>query len=672
MGQIEVQAGKRLLESHIRTPQQGICELVWNAFDEDATLVDISVESNGLGAVERILITDDGNGMNAERAALAFEKFGDSWKAGTGTVSQGGKKRPVHGKYGRGRYSAFALGNMVRWSSVGTAIEGSYLQTIQADGERATLDRFSVEVVPTIKNETGTEVSIVQVPPSVSKLFDTDALLERLLTEFALHLDRYSDFRIRFLGKDVDASSAIEHKEVLEVSPPPGVVHKIELTVIEWHLTNVDRRLYLCANDGRVLEDVPPGIQAPGAEFTAYLNWDGFNDETERQILDGDTGTNAGKVIEASKDALRVYMAERLRDKEAATVLAWKSEGVYPYSNDPSDGFETAKRETFNVIAMAASRSINETKSRNLKRLALNLLKQTLESDPESLLPILMEVSTLPQTRIDELKEILEHTTLSRLIETGHEIGSRVEFISGLNSILFDSQIRKRLLERRQLHRILAHETWIFGEEWSLTGDDERLSEVLKKHLALLGLDAELASQVAAPPSDPEKEVNIPDLVLGRSLETSQDNFAQLVVELKRPSHPLSDDDVSQLRRYAQAIVKDERFRQPNVTWEFWLVGNSVSDAVDGQRREPGRAFGVVQAHPYRIVVKTWAEVISAAEHRLKFVQNSLQFESNRDSGLAFMRDKYAQYLPDEALTTGSSPAAEYSLVSSPRDAASI
>ena len=43
--------------------------------------------------------------------------------------------------------------------------------------------------------------------------------------------------------------------------------------------------------------------------------------------------------------------------------------------------------------------------------------------------------------------------------------------------------------------------------------------------------------------------------------------------------------------------------------------------------------------------------MLGDAEHRLKFVQQSLQYESDRDTGLASMRERYADYLPDEALT---------------------
>jgi hypothetical protein len=131
-------------------------------------------------------------------------------------------------------------------------------------------------------------------------------------------------------------------------------------------------------------------------------------------------------------------------------------------------------------------------------------------------------------------------------------------------------------------------------------------------------------------------------------LQTGKNEFHQLVVELKRPSHRLADEDVSQLRKYAAAIYNDERFSQRNVTWEFWLVGNDMQAVVDQMRDQPNMLPGVVQERPYRIVVKQWSEVIGDAEHRLKFVQESLNYTSNRDTGLKSLRRKFAEFLPDE------------------------
>ncbi|MFC8042843.1 ATP-binding protein [Nocardia sp. NPDC057353] len=646
MTKIQVGAGKTMLQGLVKTPGVGLCELIWNAFDEDAKVVSIRVESNGLGGVDLIHVEDDGNGMNRQQAERSFSKVGDSWKAVSGTKSDGG--RAVHGKHGRGRYAAFALGGSVNWVSTSMAVEKNELTTVEIKGDFSSLDHFDIDVLPTQSSQTGTRVVIGAVTEEAAKAFDErTAIHQRLLTEFALHLERYPDFQIEFLGATVEPGAVIASRKKIEVNLPESRI-SANLTVIEWKLQNVERRLYLCNPDGSIVGEMPPSIQAVGAEFTAYLSWEGFTHD-QALLLEGDTETSAGKVVQAARLALKEYLTDAARRREAETISRWKKEGVYPYKAEPKSKVERATRDTFNVVAMAASRTVDEAKTSSSKALALSLLKETFENDPEALLPILKQFSKLNSSRIDELREILEHTSLTHLISMGREVGGRIEFISGLNALLFDKLNKKKLLERTQLHRILANETWIFGEEWSLTADDERLQEVLKKYLAKLGADVELAG--TRPVLREDGSDGIPDLVLGRQLETRENHFKHLVVELKRPSHPLNDDDVTQLRSYASAITNDERFDQPNSFWEFWLVGNETKNSVNEQRDQEHLPYGVVQhSKKYRLIVRTWAEVLGDAEYRLKFVQRSLQYESDRDSGLASMRAKYSSYLPPEAL----------------------
>jgi len=643
---IKVSAGKTLLEGYIKTPSVGLSELIWNAFDEDAQVVRVEVETGALGGIDLIRVIDDGNGMNRERAELAFSKVGDSWKLAAGTTSANG--RPVHGKHGRGRYGAFALGDIVSWESTSAATNGGALATISVKGTRSDLDSFEIADSPVAAHESGTAVVVNNVSIEAARAFDEAVVLrQKLLVEFSLHLDRHANFRVEFLGVDLDPDSVIVSRTPITLVMPEGVPGKAKLTIIEWKLTNVERRLYLCDGNGGIVDEIQPGIQATGAEFTAYLEWNGFGKD-RNLVLEGDNESHAGQIISAARAALRSHLAESSRRREADTVRRWRAEGVYPYKGEPTTIVEKATRDTFNVVAMAAARTVDESKTQTSKALALSLLKETFESNPEALLPILKEFAKLPAARIDELRDILERTTLTQLISLGKEVGSRIDFVSGLNALIFDRATKKRLLERRQLHRILAHETWLFGEEWSLTGDDERLTEVLKKYLVKLGADVDLAGSTPVLREDGSDA--IPDLVLGRQLETRENHFSHLVIELKRPSHRLNDEDVSQLRSYASAITNDERFDQPNSSWEFWLVGNETTNAVDEQRDQEQLPFGVVQnSKKYRLIVRTWAEVLGDAEHRLKFVQTSLQYESDRDTGLATMRNKYAEYLPPEA-----------------------
>jgi hypothetical protein len=45
--------------------------------------------------------------------------------------------------------------------------------------------------------------------------------------------------------------------------------------------------------------------------------------------------------------------------------------------------------------------------------------------------------------------------------------------------------------------------------------------------------------------------------------------------------------------------------------------------------------------------VRTWGELIGDAKHRHKYVQKSLDYTTNHDQGVAYLRRKHGQYLPD-------------------------
>ncbi|WP_170201257.1 ATP-binding protein [Actinocorallia herbida] len=153
----KVQAGQSILEGYVRKPSVGLAELIWNAFDEDATTVTIACDYNDLGGLEEIVVSDNGNGMNLERAERAFSRVGDSWKLVSGTQSPAG--RPVHGRHGRGRFAAFSLGNLVQWVSTAEQVQGGFA-TVHIDGRRTSLDSFDINAGPAESEETGTTVTI--------------------------------------------------------------------------------------------------------------------------------------------------------------------------------------------------------------------------------------------------------------------------------------------------------------------------------------------------------------------------------------------------------------------------------------------------------------------------------------------------------------------------------
>ena len=116
-------------------------------------------------------------------------------------------------------------------------------------------------------------------------------------------------------------------------------------------------------------------------------------------------------------------------------------------------------------------------------------------------------------------------------------VADRLNFLVGLEELLFDPENKKSLLERDQLHKILETESWVFGEYYHLTGSEQGLQKVLEKHISHLGNreDTDLNTNIAI---DGKKNGRV-DLMLHKKIEVREGEFDYLVVELKRPSQKI-------------------------------------------------------------------------------------------------------------------------------------
>ena len=251
---------------------------------------------------------------------------------------------------------------------------------------------------------------------------------------------------------------------------------------------------------------------------------------------------------------------------------------------------------------------------------------------------------------------ILDHTPLSALIATSKEITNRLEFLKGLEEIVInDAELKKHTRERTQLHRILAGEVWVFGEEFALAVDDESLTTALKRHMAILDRQ-DLAEEIDIPVTDPEGHTRIVDLMLARSLGQSRNRREHLVVELKRPSVNVGDDEAAQIRKYAGAVAQDDRFDSVEVEWDFIVVGTKVVGTPAIERRSSDRPFGqIMNADGIRVWALTWGEILDNALHRLKFVRQHLDYQPSAAAAIRYLRETHAKYLPDVAVVKAAS-----------------
>ena len=622
-------------------PINGVAELVWNALDADATTVKVALAVSELGGLTEVIVEDNGAGFSASEVENLFGRVGGSWKHRVSDRKTKSGKRTLHGDKGEGRWKAFSIGESCKWESVSEDEVGGERHLVTVRIAEPHLDEYEWNGPTVTEAAVGTRVSIDVGGKRPTQLVGDKAASD-LTTILALYLTMYPDVSVVYQDSHLDAKSLVQREEVLEVDYP-NRHGKIELTVIEWS-TPMDRSLFLCDENGATLHQLNVGIHAPGYDFGAYIRWAGFRAfESLLPLADLDSG-EVGDVIESSREALRRYFRSRQASDRKTIVQEWQAEEVYPYQPDDEAGpMAFAEQALFNFVAVSAADAVNRIEDKTAKKLSLATIKVAVERDPGSLELVFREVLRLPEAKLNELRELIERTSLAGIIDATRMVTNRLELIRSLKILLFDEGHAPTVLERAHLHKIVEGEPWLFGEEFATHVSDRSLTSLLEAHRAILGHP----SEVAEPVTDEDGRFRRIDFMFGRSLETNRGRREHLVVEIKRPSVVLGRAEMDQIEDYMGAVVSSGVFDVDSTEWDFVLVGTSMNDVVRRRVSQEGKPKGLMlDNQDARVWVKTWAEILDGCHHRLSFIREHLQYDPSMDQAVGYLRREYPEYLP--------------------------
>ncbi len=625
------------------SPLKAVVELIWNSLDAGGPLVDVTLRANDLSSIDTIEVTDQGPGIPPDELPEAFGKIGNSKKVRERTNPDG---RDYHGKEGKGRFKALCLCPRAIWETTYRDKDGQ-LWTYSISLSRTEPDFYDdAEPKAATGRKTGTRVVLEGVDNGQLALL-ADTVPHMLAEEFASYLMSYPDVKLIWSGRPVQIDAWVDRSESMDIAPPREGDPPAKLRVIEWRFKPDGKRLHICDERGFSFFDMQAGVQAPDIEYTAYIDTPrarAWNDGNMYALAELDPEIKA--LVEAAKNELRHYVRGRLAERAQDVVDEWKEQNIYPFSeSDPSDPIAVAEREVFDIVAVQVNDQ-HPTFARSdteHKRLTLALLRQGLEADPSNLTKILREVAALPEAEQAALAELLDRTSLSNIVRAGKIVTDRLDTLQAFEHILFDRNWKKRLLERTQLHRLLVHELWILGDEYTLASDDDGLREVLKKHLSIMGRE-DLAPDVDVKLIDGAD--GIPDLMLYRRRKVDRDRFEHLVIELKRPSITLGQDETSQIEKYAFTVAEDERFNTDKCSWEFVLLGNAYDNFVKQKASSDRLPEGCIhEGRKVRVWVRKWADVIGDARARHEFFREKLAIEASHEHGLERLRTEYPHLL---------------------------
>nr|MBV6629346.1 ATP-binding protein [Oceanococcus sp. HetDA_MAG_MS8] len=642
--QVEADHIKRVASG---SPKAGLIELIWNALDADAKSVRVDFLEGELG-VNRVRIADDGTGIPYEEAENRFVGLGGSWK-NPGIKTKAG--RVLHGQEGKGRFKAFTIGRIADWEVVYQ--EGDHFFEYTIEGNASAIDEFALsEKRPSKRTKTGVSVTISELP-KISAIFEPKRAVEELAPVFAVYLKNYRSIKLDIGGTLVDPAAVIKGISTFDLDPissEDGKHHPVALEIVEWQSIK-EREIWFADSNNVPLESYEKQIRNVGdVGFSAFIKSDHFRTLNNQGLLAlRDLEKSITDCCEQAVSRVKEFFHNKELEDARKQIREWQEQKVYPYKTEPTSVIEQAERKVFDIVATQVNKSLPSFQSSDSKskQFQLRMLRHAIEKNPEELKTILSEVIRLPKKERDALASLLEDTSLSSIINTSSMVTDRLKFLVALEQLVFD--FTKNVKERSQLHRLLARNTWVFGETYNLAIDDQSLTAVLRKHRELLG-DGTAIDEPAVNRLDGTS--GIVDLMLSRLVARSRaDEVEHLVVELKRPSVDIKKNELDQIESYAFAVSEDERFRALKARWEFWTVAkdydNYVKRKMDDQRLSNGAVYqtGPSADIDITIRVKTWAELIAACRHRHEFLRRKLEINISQDQALDHLKERYSQYI---------------------------
>jgi hypothetical protein len=621
-------------------PVQALAELIWNALDADASRVSVSLEYNELNTLSAIIVTDDGYGIPRADAPEFFRRLGGSWKK-PGATTTGG--RFLHGQEGRGRFKAFALGRVAEWAVVyeRDLKLWSYTITMASNDMRHVMISDEKIAPPNARSRV---ILTIAEPMKDYRALTSDPGFQELTEIFALYLVDYPDVLLSVDGRKIDPSAAIVSRKAVNLSDieVEGKGYWTRLDIVEWG-TAANRALYLCNEKRFPIVQVDRRFHVGTFHFSAYLQ-SPYIAATQREgtVELAEMQVPVVAVIDEAQRAIKDYFRSRAAEEARTVVEEWKEEQVYPFSADPITQVEQVERQVFDIVAVNVARHLpgfGNTQAKS-KAFHLRMLRQAIEKSPDELQTILGEVLKLPKRQQEELAQLLRDVSLSSIIGAARVVADRLKFLTGLEAVLFDPEPKKRLKERSQLHRIVAQNCWLFGEEFNLSVDDQSLTEALRAHKKLLGEDV----VIDAPVRHISQTRGIIDLMLSKATKQHKANeLTHLVVELKAPKVKLDGPEVLQIENYAFSVIEDPRFRNVGTKWVFWVISDELADYAANRIRD---SSGIIHTKGnVSIYAKTWAQVLDENRARLKFFQDKLEVQVDKASSLKHLQEHYAKYL---------------------------
>jgi hypothetical protein len=564
-----------------------VSEMVANAYDADASRVDITV------ADLEVVIKDDGSGMDVQDANKKFLTVGYD-KRNSGEPAQTPKfKRWPMGRKGIGKLSAFAIANEVEVRSVKTApddgkVLGECAFVMDVDAIKTKAKEGKPYHPTPLKSksdfEQGTRITLRKLKRT--RNINADYIRHNLAMRFSVF---GKDFNVYLNGKEVTVSDR-QYWDKLQFLWELG--DGTSSTVDDTKLKKVRKREFLTGN-----------VKMPGLPDETVSGWIGTV-HLPRELKDGVIDNN-GIVVMARGKLVHENMLPFARTARIFAEYVVGQIDADWLDEDMGDDMATSDRQSlreddprFAILQSYVKDRLDEIankwsewrKETGLKDAVARhpiiqdwLNSMTLDNKKQAE-KLIATIEAMPVAKLDDKKELIRHGimafetlalkgNLTALSDTGEldvdalknimsaledlEIAHYYQVAKGRLAVLnkFEGLVDKNAKEKFLQEEIFEN-TWLMDPSWERPTNDKRKEERFTKNLA--------AASVGLSKNAELSRYDIRYLTVSGK---------DLILELKRGGRPLNAIElIEQVRKYGDIVEHMQKRIDPSVTPNYEII----------------------------------------------------------------------------------------------------
>lgn len=628
--------------------KDAIMEYIWNGFDADATIIDITYKVNELGGISEIKICDNGSGINFENIDNTFGAFLSSEKRNSKNLVDN-----IHGSKGKGRFSFICFAHYCKWNTIYTEGKEFYKYSIKMDDinkkEYELSDKQKTDI-----NNTGTEVIITGIDNLLEEDINCYDFEECLLNNFSwyLYLNKEKQYKLNLNGK------ALEYNKFIDTTLSENYDLEIEdfkfkVYFIKW-LKDVKSKYYFHMlddeNNQKYKAFTRYNNNGIGFMHSVYINSSYFNnfqpsqkaedDNTQISLLQNKNEENNERspiykeliykldeiVTNKCKQFLRVNSSKLIEDLEKENVFP-----IFPndkYGNIRRKDLVDVVKEVYCVQPRIFRKANTEQ-----KKTVIGFLNLLLDSDErKNVITIMESVTKLSKEERENLANLLEKTTLNNIVKTLQMLEERNETIGVLKNIVFKAE--QSANERDHIQKIMEKNFWIFGEQYHLVTADKNFEKALKEYLYILDGKENEKDLYKIINQDKLRRMDI-FMCAKRPLDTYSESSIleeNIVLELKAPYVPIDKKIFRQIEDYMDLIKGEPQFNSTSREWKFYAISNRIDDFIKEKYKEnedKGLPFLVKKVDNCKIFIMTWDDIFKSFEHKYRYLYEKLNFEKS-------------------------------------------